>query len=137
MTIETRTKAIVDALFGMPSYINLKSKAIELLKIENQTLTGVDASLRHDLQLIDAWDSVKQTLMANKKLWIEISRHWSIDVTRSLLPLNTFMSGVKWQPLGVKQQALLKYVEAQALAAPPTDDDDTVADQCVDEVDRR
>ena len=72
--------------------------------------------------------------MANSKLWNEISCHWSCNVTRSLVP---HRSGFKWTPIGVKQQAIVKYVKAQALAAPATDDDDTVADLCVDEVDRR
>ena len=77
--------------------------------------------------------------MANTTLWAEIENHQYTTVTRSVVPQNTFTHGGNRYPntLGVKQQALIKYVETQALAAPPMDDDDTVAGRCVDDVDRR
>ena len=55
----------------------------------------------------------------------------------ALVPPNTFKSGAKRKLIGFQQQAIVNYVEAHALAAPITEDDDTVADHCVDEVDRR
>jgi hypothetical protein len=137
---ETRTTAVSEALHGLQSYQKIKSRATELLAVEHQSLCGLEASLRQDVQLAHAWEQVKQALTENRTLWYEICRNWHSIVTRSVIPPNTFPHGgnrYSTKHLSRKQQALVKYVEAQALAAPETEDDDKVADQCVDEVDRR
>jgi hypothetical protein len=137
MSVETRTLAVANELKELHSYITIKTKALDLLAQGNQTLVKLEMDLRTDPLLVDAWEDIKQKLMANKTLWSEIGRHWYLNVTRSVIPQHTFTHGGKRQSLGTKQQAIVKYAETLALAAPQTDDDDTVADKCVDEVDRR
>ena len=93
MSIDTRIDAIAAALTGMPSYCKIKSKAKELLTVENQTLAGLESSLRQDAQLADAWEQVRQALMANKSLWDKICRSWHSQLTRSVIPPNVFPHG--------------------------------------------
>ena len=93
MSIDARTEAIAAAFAGMPAYCKMKSKAKELLTVENQTLNGLEASLRQDAQLADAWEEVRQVLTANKTLWDKISRDWHFQLTRSFIPPNTFTRG--------------------------------------------
>ena len=121
MTVETRTTMIRAALAKTDSYANIKTKAMDLMNHKDQTLEALETSLRQDPELVDAWKRVKDTLMDKTTLWNNVCRHWTIDVTRSLVPPNTFKSGAKRKQLGVKQRAIVEFVETQALAAPQND----------------
>ena len=104
----------------------------------NMTLTGILKILSDD-PAID-WEAIRQNEQQHNPDWEAIAKHWKLTLIRALVPATKYANGgdrKSFRVHGKMQLAIVQYVQAKALAAPAAQDDDAVADQCVDAVGQR
>lgn len=91
------------------------------------------------MDLTDAWEQIRQRLRSDIELWTVISKRWAEDVVRTMLPDEVLQNGGDRRSVtysGLKQKAIVETAKENALAHPLNEDDDDVAERCIDLVTR-
>ena len=118
-----------------PAYVYLRGKVLEAEGVPTMKLHA----LVHMLSTapdID-WEAIRRYEKMFVKSWAAISANWKQKVIQALSTPGRFTSGgdqTSATVRGAKQLAIVQYVRSRALAAPAMEDDDVVADRCVDDV---
>lgn len=122
----------------LPCYAVLQRKIDKLLNTPGVTLGAILHRLTNDSDI--NWDAIQKNEKTNAQTWETMAKHWKLGVIKLLIPQNTFPNGgdrVSPMIRGQRQKAIIEYSRQNALAAPRNEDDDSVADRCVNQVMQR
>ncbi len=119
-------------------YITLKQMIQSMEADQAETLTSVTQKLKND-DNVD-WNAIRINEKKNPVNWTSMGKNWKQRVIARLTTPGRFQQGgIRQSPnvQGPRQQAIVAYVEREATTAALTEDDDAVADRCLDGVEHR
>lgn len=123
----------------MDFIINSLQQKINALEVDpTMTLTLMVQKLRDDLDI--NWNAIRDNEKSDTLQWASISANWKTHVIGRMCSNGRFKRGgdrCSVKARGAKQQEIVEFVEKKTSEAPVDEDDDAVADQCLDAVERR
>lgn len=94
--MDNRSQLIEASIRDLTGYEDFRADAmITFDTMEIKSLVILTNALRLKLGFRSFWKDVKNKIKREALLWSKISKHWQLDVVRSLFPENKFPNGVR------------------------------------------